>query len=207
MKRLFIALLVTLFAVTGCKKKSDDSQTETNVDGSQENGEGQPGQRSDDDMDPSAEDAAAPQAGETSAADEAAEGMQVVSEDILARDPVTESAQVKHILISWDEKASIYANRGGQDERGAGRSKGAANRLAVELQEKASEGGANADDFNALMAEYSEDKGSARAGRAYPVTPSAGLVQNFKDLALRLEVGEVGIVESIFGYHIMKRTE
>lgn len=204
MKKLLIVMLATLFAVTACKKKTEESETETTTEQGAEQGSAEDGGQSAD-VAAVGEDTA--QGSENAAADEAAADMQVVSTEILERDPVTESAQVKHILISWDEKASIYSNRGGQDERGAGRSKGAANRLAVELQEKASEGGESADDFDALMAEYSEDKGSAQAGRAYPVTPSAGLVQNFKDLALRLHVGEVGIVESVFGYHIMKRTE
>ena len=39
------------------------------------------------------------------------------------------------------------------------------------------------------------------------VTPSAGLVQPFKDLGLRLNLGEVGAVKTQFGIHIMKRTE
>ena len=58
-----------------------------------------------------------------------------------------------------------------------------------------------------LMKELSEDGGSAEAGTDYEVTPDAGLVQPFKDLGLRLNVGEVGAVKTQFGIHIIQRIE
>jgi hypothetical protein len=39
------------------------------------------------------------------------------------------------------------------------------------------------------------------------VTPDASLVIEFKQLGLRLQLGEVGVVESDYGFHIMKRVE
>lgn len=193
MKHVTIVVLATLLALTGCKKKTRPTADEPQAAGVADEEKG-------------AQDAAGEASTDAGSAnsDVTAETV-VVSEEILERDPVADSVLVKHVLLSWDDKASIYANRGGQDERGAQRSKAEANRLALELKERAS--GDDAEDFDALMAEYSEDKGSNKTGRAYPVTADAGLVQNFKDLALRLEPGEVGIVESVFGYHIMKRTE
>jgi parvulin-like peptidyl-prolyl isomerase len=39
------------------------------------------------------------------------------------------------------------------------------------------------------------------------VRPDAQLVIEFRQLALRLRVGEIGVVESDFGFHIIKRIE
>jgi hypothetical protein len=123
----------------------------------------------------------------------------VESADILARAPVTEKADVKHVLVGWSDLAVVY--RGHQDPRGAARSKPEADKLAVEILKKTRAG----DDFDALMKKYSEDPGSAERGTSYPVTPTAGLVQPFKDLSLRLNPGEAGIVQSNFGWHVIKR--
>jgi parvulin-like peptidyl-prolyl isomerase len=62
-------------------------------------------------------------------------------------------------------------------------------------------------DFDALMKQYSEDPGSASTAKAYTVTPDASLVIEFKQLGLRLQLGEIGVVESDYGFHIMKRVE
>jgi parvulin-like peptidyl-prolyl isomerase len=58
-----------------------------------------------------------------------------------------------------------------------------------------------------LMKQHSEDPGSASSARAYAVSPDAQLVIEFKQLGLRLNVNEVGVVQSDFGFHIMKRVE
>lgn len=62
-------------------------------------------------------------------------------------------------------------------------------------------------DFDALMKEWSEDPGSASAPHAYTVSPDASLVIEFKQLGLRLKPNEVGVVQSDFGFHIMKRVD
>ena len=58
-----------------------------------------------------------------------------------------------------------------------------------------------------LMKELSEDPGSAASGNSYDATPDAGLVAPFKNLSLRLKVGEVGVVKTDFGIHIIQRVE
>jgi parvulin-like peptidyl-prolyl isomerase len=126
-----------------------------------------------------------------------AQGSDVVSSDILAREPVANNAQVKHILISWKDLESA------QDERSKKRTKAEAEALVKSLMGQIKAGA----DFDALMKQYSEDPGSASSGRAYPVSPDAQLVIEFKQLALRLNVNEVGVVQSDFGFHIMKRVE
>ena len=121
----------------------------------------------------------------------------VESADILSREPVADTAQIKHILIGWNQSG----NDGRQDKRASARSKKDAQDLIRNLVGQI-KGGA---DFDALMKQYSEDPGSASTARAYTVSPDAQLVIEFKQLGLRLKIGEVGVVQSEYGFHIMKR--
>jgi hypothetical protein len=115
---------------------------------------------------------------------------------ILARRPVTQHAKVKHILLGW---AAAHST----DPRGAAR-----DRPALEALVKATlarlKAGAK---FEAVMAELSEDPASSASGEPFNVTPDAGLLPRFKDLALRLKIGEVGVITTRFGLHIMRRTD
>ena len=121
----------------------------------------------------------------------------VISTDILAREPVANNAQIKHILIGWNDGGEQH------DQRALKRTKHDAEELVKKLVEQA-RGGA---DFDLLMKQYSEDPGSASNARAYPVSPDASLVIEFKQLGLRLKMGEVGVVQSDYGFHIMKRVQ
>jgi PPIC-type PPIASE domain len=125
----------------------------------------------------------------------------VVSSDILAREPVANRVQVKHILIGWGDLADNYS--GHIDARAAGRSKHDAETAVAALVNRLKGG----TDFDELMREYSEDTGSAESGAPIAVSPDAGLVIEFKQLGLRLAVGELGVCESQYGFHIMKRVE
>jgi hypothetical protein len=126
----------------------------------------------------------------------------VVSRDILEREPLANTAQAKHILIGWrDLDETTYQGR--IDPRAAKRDKAAAEAEVKSLVEQLG-GGA---DFDALMKAHSEDPGSASTGRAYEVRPDSQLVIEFRQLSLRLKVGEIGVVESDFGFHIIKRLE
>jgi hypothetical protein len=116
------------------------------------------------------------------------------STDILKRDPQTKSTSVKHILLGWTE---VHAN----DPRGEKRTRADLEKLVKDLVAQL-KGGAK---IEALMTQYSEDPGSAQSGESYPVTPDAGLVEPFKNLSLRLKVGEVGVVKTQFGIHIIQR--
>src|SRR5262245_4285148 len=126
-----------------------------------------------------------------------AQGSDVVSGDILAREPVANIAEVKHILISWQD------NDNASDERAKKRTKAEAEALVKSLVTQIKAGA----DFDMLMKQHSEDPGSASSGRAYSVSPDAQLVIEFKQLSLRLNVGEVGVVQSDFGFHIIKRVQ
>lgn len=119
------------------------------------------------------------------------------SADILARAPVTQKSKVKHILLGWAEL------NGAGDPRGAKRTRAELEALVTKTVAALKKGAK----IETLMKELSEDAGSAASGEGYDVTPDAGLVQPFKDLGLRLNVGEVGAVKTQFGIHIIQRTE
>ena len=123
----------------------------------------------------------------------------VISTEILQREPRTNHARVKHILIGWKDLAESYGN--GMDPRAAQRSKRDAEQEVESLLAQL-KGGA---DFDTLMKAHSEDSGLASNPDGYEVSPDAQLVLEFRRLGLRLEVGEVGVVESQFGFHVMKR--
>lgn len=123
------------------------------------------------------------------------------SSAILAREPRTERSEVLHVLIGWAELEPAYGGK--MDERGKSRSREAAVQLALDVLEKARQKEA----FTTLMREHSEDWASAANGTRYTASPDAALVEPFKNLALRLDVDEVGLVESAYGFHIMKRVK
>ncbi len=118
------------------------------------------------------------------------------SADILARPLVTQKSKVKHILLGWTE-----VNSG--DARATKRSRADLEKLVKKTLGRLKKG----EKVEALMKELSEDPGSAASGEGYDVSPDAGLVQPFKDLGLRLNLGETGVVKSQFGMHIIQRTE
>lgn len=120
----------------------------------------------------------------------------VISTEILSREPVANNTKVKHILIGW-------ADREGTDERAKKRTKADAEALVKSLMTQIKAGA----DFDMLMKANSEDPGSATGARSYDVSPDAQLVIEFKQLGLRLNVNEVGVVQSDYGFHIMKRVE
>ena len=139
-------------------------------------------------------------AGPSGASSEASSGVSsVISSDILAREPVANTATVKHILISWRDLADSYG--GHLDARAAKRSKADAEEEVRSLVKQLQDGA----DFDTLMKAHSEDLGSAASGRAFTVTPDAQLVIEFRQLSLRLKPGEFGVCQSDFGFHIIKR--
>lgn len=126
------------------------------------------------------------------------------SRDILGR---TEEAKtevyVKHILVAWKAlDATVY--RGRIDERAKNRSNADAAKLAQELAGKLKAAKTPAE-IDELVKTNSEDPGSAKTGEPYEVTKDSQFVPEFKNLALKLKEGEVGIVKTMFGYHVMIR--
>ncbi len=106
-------------------------------------------------------------------------------------EPKPARTKVSHILIGF---------KGSLPGRPIERTKEEARKLAVDVAHQARKQGA---DFDALMKAHSQDPGPG----TYEVTPAAGLVPPFKQLGLSLSVGNVDIVETQFGFHVMKRVE
>lgn len=120
------------------------------------------------------------------------------SNDILDRDQQSERVFVKHILIGWDELEKNYSHR--MDPRARQRHEGEANDLVKTILGELQAG----TPIEALMIKYSEDPGS-KTGRGYPVTVGDNKDPAFRRLCLRLQVGEIGVVRTEFGWHIVKR--
>jgi hypothetical protein len=127
----------------------------------------------------------------------------VVSADILARDPVASHTRVKHILIGFRDKADAYGGVENMNPNAAKRTREEAESLVENLMGQIKAGA----DFDTLMKANSEDPGSVGKPDGYDVSPDANLALEFRELGLRLNVGEVGVTESDFGFHIMKRVE
>ena len=109
----------------------------------------------------------------------------------------TQKAKVKHILLGWTEAHT-------EDPRGDEARRAPTSRSSSRPPSPSSR---RATKIEPLMAELSEDPGSAKSAESYDVTPDAGLVEPFKNLSLRLKVGEVGVVKTQFGIHIIQRVE
>jgi len=126
----------------------------------------------------------------------------IESADVLSRQAVAPSAEVKHVLLGWAWLGSAYRRMGMQlDSRAESRTEQDTEALAQELLGKLRAGAA----IEPMMAEHSEDPGSAKDGRSYTVDPASRLAEPFKELSLRLLPGEAGIARSQFGLHVVKR--
>jgi peptidyl-prolyl cis-trans isomerase D len=102
-----------------------------------------------------------------------------------------EQRRAAHILIGVDKGANAVA-------KGAARAK--AEKLLAELK--------TGKDFGALAKANSSDPGSAQQNGDLGFFGRGTMVKPFEDAAFKLKVGEVsGIVESDFGFHIIKLTE
>jgi parvulin-like peptidyl-prolyl isomerase len=116
---------------------------------------------------------------------------------ILKRKRETIDAKVRHILVGWAEV-------NGGDARGKARSRAQLEKLVPEILDRARKG----ESFESLMVAYSEDSPDlVKSARPYAVAPDAPLALPFIDLSLRLKVGELGVVRTEYGLHIIKRIE
>jgi hypothetical protein len=84
------------------------------------------------------------------------------------------------------------------------RSKDEAKKLATEIMAKAKKG----QDFAALAKQYSDEPGAKDRAGALGKFSKGQMVKPFADAAFALKPGEISsVVETDFGFHVIKRTE
>ena len=109
------------------------------------------------------------------------------------------ASNVRHILISFTDNASSSSEATDEQKKVA---KASADKIYKEWQS----GAKTEDSFAALAKEKSKDTGSAADGGLISgITSSANYVESFRNWATdsSRKVGDTGIVESEYGYHIM----
>ncbi|MEO8903452.1 MAG: peptidylprolyl isomerase [Polyangiaceae bacterium] len=112
----------------------------------------------------------------------------------LAGEPTEISA--RHLLVSYRDALRAAP--------GIGRSKEQARERAEEAQKRAAAG----EDFVALVKQYSDEPGAADRGGDLGKFDRSSMVPAFANAAFKLKVGEVSeVVETQFGFHVIKRTE
>ncbi len=105
---------------------------------------------------------------------------------------MTDQVRASHVLLMYEGSARSTANR----------TKAEAEALINELKSKIDAGA----DFADLASEHS-DCPSGRSGGDLGAFGRGQMVGPFEDAAFGLEVGNVSdVVETDFGYHIIKRT-
>lgn len=95
-------------------------------------------------------------------------------------------AVIRHILIKCDknETDDVVAEK---------------KKLAEDILEKVNKG----EDFAALAKQYSEDTGSVDNGGMYDIRHGQ-MVPEFEDWAFSHKAGDTGIVQTTYGFHVMK---
>ncbi len=126
----------------------------------------------------------------------------VVSANILEKEPQANKVEVKHVLIGWKN-----VGRDGKpaDKRAMEREKTEAETLVKTIVGQLN---AKAADFDTMMRTHSEDPGSAKNASPYSIAhDDMNFDSDFRRLSIRLDVDQIGVVESMFGFHIIKRIQ
>lgn len=126
---------------------------------------------------------------------EAPKGIQVNDEDVrkyyTEKMETAESTTVRHILLQTKDPSGNVLPADKQEE---------VKKKADEVLSKAKAGG----DFGALAKEFSEDPGSKDTKGQYTFGKGE-MVKEFEDWSFKAKPGDIGMVKSDFGYHIMKK--
>lgn len=110
--------------------------------------------------------------------------------------PPEPSVGASHVLIQY--KGSTRA------DPKVTRSKEEAKKLASEIMAKAKKG----QDFAGLARQYSDEPGAKDRAGSLGKFPRQAMVKPFADAAFALKPGEISdVVETQFGFHVIKRTE
>lgn len=121
-----------------------------------------------------------------------ADGKINVSEDEMKDYYEKNFRTVKHILIMTTDPDSGATKRSDEE----------ALKAAEEIEAKLADGA----DFDALMAEMSEDPGSANNPDGYTFAKNGSMVKEFEEAAFKLQENEISEpVKTSYGYHVLKR--
>ena len=115
-----------------------------------------------------------------------------VSDDAIRQSFEENYLRAKHILLATMDTATQES----YDDAKIAEQKA----LSDELLKRAQGG----EDFDAMVAEYSEDPGSVTNPDGYYFT-AGQMVPEFEDTTRSLGMNEIGICESTYGYHIIQR--
>lgn len=139
---------------------------------------------------------AAPQAEAPAVSDSPAARCLALAEAPRARKP-GEPARVgvKHVLVRY---------AGAERAEGATRTREEACLRVLEARDKIAAGA----DFDAVVAEYSEEPGAASRGGSLGAIERADVLPPFADAAFELDVNQISdVVETKRGFHLILRTE
>ncbi|MFY0714493.1 SurA N-terminal domain-containing protein [Seonamhaeicola sp. NFXS20] len=112
---------------------------------------------------------------------------------LIAEKQIPDSAKVRHILIPF-----IGAQSAGTDVTlTEDQAKAQADSLLTVIKRNRSK-------FPELVKEFSSDKGSVDNGGRYDWHPYNSMVPEFNDFEFEGKVGDLGVVKTVFGFHIIE---
>jgi peptidyl-prolyl cis-trans isomerase D len=120
-------------------------------------------------------------------------GSYLVLSKILAEKTLPDTVKVRHILI-----ATTQRDQSGQMTQV--RDDSAAKHLADSVRSLLNKGAS----FDSLVARFSEDPGSKAKGGVYENITSGQMTAAFNDFIFTHHTGEIGVVKTEFGYHIIE---
>jgi parvulin-like peptidyl-prolyl isomerase len=112
---------------------------------------------------------------------------------IVAEKQLPDSVKVRHILISH-----LGANNAQPDVT---RTEEEAKQLADSISNAVK---SNRSKFAELVTEFSADPGSIANGGEYDFHPYGSMVQEFNDFEFENKVGDIDVVKTVFGYHVIE---
>lgn len=113
--------------------------------------------------------------------------------------PVTGKIHLWHIQLAWDALAPLL--RRFMDPRAKTRTADATRKLVKEILDTHKKG----EKFHALMKKYNEDKRMAQRDEPMVFTHQTRMFPQYLEMVKRMNLNEVGVVKTWFGWFIIKR--
>ena len=113
---------------------------------------------------------------------------------VVAETQLPDSVKVRHILIPFVGANSADPSKVTQTEEQA---KATADSLTSVLKRNRSK-------FEDFVTEFSSDQGSVEKGGKYDWFPYNAMVPEFRDFSFEGKTGDIGVVKTVFGFHIIE---